>query len=235
MATRPAPTARPTPKPAGQSAAAPLPQGARIPRPGLLLGIVRGLVIAALALTVARPFALPWAEAIAPVPALEQQEWDGPQSGWLTRALAFGTSDADGDAITPLIASVVWIILTTPTVVKLARLLAILGGCIAAVELALALWGRHRQSRTTPAIPITYDPGAYQAGAARRALPQETAGQMYQPRGPHVLDSRVPTARREVEDQPPGADAPLLEITDQRDNPLHGLTAAPAPESARRD
>src|SRR5437868_993193 len=87
MATSRATASRtPTRRSAGNSAA-PLPKGARIPRPALALWIVRAVVLSCIILGIARPWLLDWATTNQPQATATATATAQPQAGLLTRLL----------------------------------------------------------------------------------------------------------------------------------------------------
>jgi hypothetical protein len=141
---------------AAKSGTTRLPKGSRIPRPALILWIVRGVFIGALALTISHQWLLTWANTYAPAATTSQSRdpRDAPagserQPGLLREALtaASSTSGADGteedknrDTVAPIIAAAIRAVLTRP-VIRLSWLIGNLGGMIMVVELGMAMWG----------------------------------------------------------------------------------------------
>src|SRR5215212_6132894 len=135
---------RRAPSRSATGASAPLPKGARIPRPALLVSLSRTIVIGALMLFFASPPILSWAHAHA-------RERHG---GGLLTLLAPGSANAprdDSDPIAPLLAAAAIGILTPRVVADLGKL-GILGVTLMLGEALLACWGMAKQRRALPRI-----------------------------------------------------------------------------------
>jgi hypothetical protein len=144
-----------------QVGAAPLPRGARIPQPALVLWIARALCIGTLILFFASPTILAWAHMQRPLaPA-------GQRGGLLFGGL-LATHPASGgpaqdrqetpterETVAPVIASVTLAVLTPRIVADLGKI-GVLGVCLMLGEALLAAWGMARQRRNLPRTPTTY-------------------------------------------------------------------------------
>src|SRR6266545_4182 len=150
---------RRTPTRSAALSGAPLPKGARIPRPALIISLARTIFIGALVLFFASPPLLSWAHA-----HTHEQHGGGLLSllvpGSHPGARAAGDqSDTgipdDSDPIAPLLAAAAISILTPRIVADLGKI-GILGAALMLGEALLACWGMAKQRRALPRIPITY-------------------------------------------------------------------------------
>ena len=146
-----------SPRPTARSSTAPLPKGARIPQPELVVWVARAIVIGALAIFFASPTVLAWA----------QTNRSAPAAGGLLNALlsqphpAASTSvreDADGTPHDPMAALLASAIITalTPRVVSGLGRIGVVGAYLMLAEAALASFGMWAQRRGMVRTPITY-------------------------------------------------------------------------------
>ena len=146
-----------SPRPTARSSTAPLPKGARIPQPELVVWVARAIVIGALAIFFASPTVLAWA----------QTNRSAPAAGGLLNALlsqphpAASTSvreDADGTPHDPMAALLASAIITalTPRVVSGLGRIGVVGAYLMLAEAALATFGMWAQRRRMVRTPITY-------------------------------------------------------------------------------
>ena len=140
-------------------AGAPMPKGARIPRPALIISLARTIFIGALVLYFASPPILNWAHAHA-----HERHGGGlltllvPGQRPIAPAADAGSDNAprdDFDPIAPLLAAAAIGILT-PRVVADLGTIGTLGATLMLGEALLVCWGMAQQRRTLPRIPITY-------------------------------------------------------------------------------
>jgi hypothetical protein len=159
-----APRRSPAARPVARAAAAPLPKGARVPRPLLVVWTARSIFIGALMVFLASPSILTWAAAHQPAPTVDDQQRGGLLTGLLmsqrpTATPATGSNqhaaEEPRDQVAPLLASMAIAILTPRTVASLGKI-GVLGACLMLGEALLACWGMRMQRRTVPCIPITY-------------------------------------------------------------------------------
>ena len=144
------------PRSPSRSGATPLPKGARIPRPFLVVWVARAIVIGGLVLFFASATVLAWAQTTAAGD-------DGRLNGLLTAArptaAANSTVDqaeaAPHDPIAALLASAA-ITALTPRVVTDAGLLGVLGAYLMLAEAVLAGVGMWAQRRRLARTPSTY-------------------------------------------------------------------------------
>src|SRR6266498_2067268 len=150
---------RRTPTRSAALSGAPLPKGARIPRPALIISLARTIFIGALVLFFASPPILSWAHAHA-----RERHGGGlltllvPGQRPIAPAADAGSDNAprdDSDPIAPLLAAAAIGILT-PRVVADLEMIGILGATLMLGEALLACWGMAKQRRALPHIPLTY-------------------------------------------------------------------------------
>src|SRR6266508_6564630 len=148
---------RRTPTRSAALSGAPLPKGARIPRPALIISLARTIFIGALVLFFASPPILSWAHA-------RERQGNGlltllaPIERPSAHAADAGSENAprdDSDPIAPLLAAAAIGILT-PRVVADLEMIGILGATLMLGEALLVCWGMAKQRRALPRIPITY-------------------------------------------------------------------------------
>src|SRR6266498_2443155 len=125
---------RRTPTRSAALSGAPLPKGARIPRPALIISLARTIFIGGL-VTLLVPGQRPIA------PAADAGSDNAPRD--------------DSDPIAPLLAAAAIGILT-PRVVADLEMIGILGATLMLGEALLACWGMAKQRRALPHIPLTY-------------------------------------------------------------------------------
>jgi hypothetical protein len=150
------------PRSAAGSRAAPLPKGARIPRPWLIFWLARAIVIGALITFFASPAVLAWAQATtlppsagAPRGGLLEVLLPAPLPTAAASSVADQADRAPHDPIAALLASGAIVVLTPRVVADLGRIGA-LGAYLMLVEAVLACVGMWAQRRRMGRMPMTY-------------------------------------------------------------------------------
>ena len=181
-----------------RSGATPLPKGARIPQPMLIIWIARSIVIGALMLFFASPIIVAWAAAHQRPPASAGQSSAGLLTG-LLRLQRGSDGTAVRDEGTPVLAALASAIFTPRVVAALGKL-GVLGACLMLGEALLACWGMRKQRRALPRMPITYlllragQPG-FSAASGRMAGASTPSGDQFFRAIQQAIPPAVPSDR----------------------------------------